>query len=420
MELLKKMMDVRHSFRMINPFVVKLLIIMFFVEFVKGALLITILPVYMGTVLGLSAFAIGWSLSLQYIGDNMLRSPVGWFIDRFGYRWCMLGGVISTFISVLILSTQNELPWIITACVLLGIGTSPLWPAVISGATEAVGDQGKGTVMSIIYLAWLTGVGLGPVVINIFIHHSYSSAFNLLICLMVGVIVVALLLPGKQDKAHESHSFVTKDRAKGSRLVRIKRYFNEIRRSLNVSKWFYPALFAQTFALGLLTPVLILYARTVLHLSPYEQSFLLAFGGVITVVCLIPVGRLVDRYGTRWFLHAGFMLSAVTLLAFTYFEYRPIVFVLVAFIGMGYACIIPAWNALIAEAIPVKERGTVWGFFLTIEGMGMIVGPIVSGRLWDDLGYHAPFIASGIVLMLLFVFHIVISVDKKVKKVVVR
>jgi DHA1 family multidrug resistance protein-like MFS transporter len=312
------------------------------------------------------------------------------------------------------------LPWIITACILLGIGTSPLWPAVISGATEAVGDQGKGTVMSIIYLAWLTGVGLGPVVINIFIHHSYSSAFNLLICLMIGVIVVALLLPGKHDKSHESHPSVAKDKARGSRLVRIKRYFNEIRRSLNVSKWFYPALFAQTFALGLLTPVLILYARTVLHLSPYEQSFLLAFGGVITVVCLIPVGRLVDRFGTRWFLHVGFMLSAVTLLAFTYFESRPIVFVLVAFIGMGYACIIPAWNALIAEAIPVKERGTVWGFFLTIEGMGMIVGPIVAGRLWDDLGYHAPFVASGIVLMLLFVFHIVISVDEKVKKVVVR
>lgn len=420
MGLLKKMIDLRHTFRMLNPFVVKLLLIMFFVEFVKGALLITILPVYMGTVLGLSAFAIGWSLSLQYIGDNMFRSPVGWFIDRYGYRWCMLFGVVSTFLSVLILSTQSELPWIITASILLGIGTSPLWPAVISGATEAVGDKGNGTLMSIIYLAWLTGVGLGPVVINIFIHHSYSSAFNLLIYIMIGVIVVALLLPGMHDKSHENHPSVTKDKAKGTRLVRIRRYFNEIRRSLNVSKWFYPALFAQTFALGLLTPVLILYARTVLHLSPYEQSFLLASGGLITVVCLIPVGRLVDRYGTRWFLHVGFMLSALTLAVFTYFDSKPIVFVLVGLIGIGYACIIPAWNALIAEAIPVKERGTVWGFFLTIEGMGMIVGPIVAGRLWDDLGYHAPFVASGIVLLLLFVFHIVISVDKKAGKVMVR
>ena len=418
MEIIKKLIDVRHAFRTLNPFVVKLLLIMFFVEFVKGALLITILPVYMGTVLGLSAFAIGWSLSLQYIGDNMFRSPVGWFIDRFGYRWCMLGGVLSTFISVIILSTQDQLTWIIVASILLGIGTSPLWPAVISGATEAVGDQGKGTVMSIIYLAWLTGVGLGPVIINIFIHHSYSSAFTLLICIMIGVIVVAILLPSKHNKTNATPT--THNKAKGSRLVRIQRYFYEIRRSLNVSRWFYPALFAQTFALGLLTPVLILYARTVLRLSPYEQSFLLAFGGLITVVCLIPVGRLVDRYGTRWFLHVGFMLSAITLIAFTYFDSKAIVFVLVALIGIGYACIIPAWNALIAEAIPVKERGTVWGFFLTIEGMGMIVGPIVAGRLWDDLGYHAPFVASGIILLLLFVFHIVISVDKKVEKLVVR
>jgi DHA1 family multidrug resistance protein-like MFS transporter len=420
MEMLKKVMDVRQAFQMLNPFVIKLLLIMFFVEFVKGALIVTILPVYMGTVLGLSAFAIGWSLSLQYIGDNMLRSPVGWIIDRFGYRWCMLGGVLSTFLSVLILSTQNELPWIITACLLLGIGTSPLWPAVISGATEAVGDQGKGTIMSIIYLAWLTGVGLGPVVINIFIHHSYSSAFNLLIGIMIGVIVVALLLPKHRVHDDETSAQSQKHKDKLSRIVRMKRYFNEIRSSLNVSKWFYPALFAQTFALGLLTPVLILYARTVLHLTPYEQSFLLAFGGAITVVCLIPVGRLVDRYGTRWFLHCGFLLSALTLIAFTYFDAKPIVYVLVAFIGMGYACIIPAWNALIAEAIPIKERGTVWGFFLTIEGMGMIVGPIVAGRLWDVLGYHAPFLASGIVLLLLFVFHIVISKHHKETKAVVR
>ena len=414
MELLKKMGNLRHSYTMLNPFVIKLLLIRFFVEFVKGALIITILPVYMGTVLGLSAFAIGWSLSLQYIGDNMFRSPVGWLVDRIGYRWTMLFGVVFTFLSVLILATQEQLPWIITASILLGVGTSPLWPAVISGATEAVGNKGKGTVMSVIYLAWLTGVGLGPVIINIFIHHSYSIAFNLLICIMIGVIGVALLLPGVSNKPVEGDLPIIKEVVKANRLLRIGRYFNEIRYSLNVSKWFYPALFAQTFALGLLTPVLILYARTVLHLSPYEQSFLLAFGGMITVVCLIPVGRLVDRFGTRWFLHIGFMLSAITLVSFTYSDSKPIIFVLVALLGIGYACIIPAWNALIADAIPMKERGTVWGFFLTIEGMGMIVGPIVAGWLWDNMGSHAPFVASGIVLLLLFVFHIVISVKKKV------
>ena len=70
---------------------------MYLVEFVKGALLVSILPVYMGEVLGLSVYAIGWALALQYIGDNAFRSPLGWIIDRIGYRNVMLFGVLLTF-----------------------------------------------------------------------------------------------------------------------------------------------------------------------------------------------------------------------------------------------------------------------------------------------------------------------------------
>ncbi|WP_231571127.1 hypothetical protein [Gordoniibacillus kamchatkensis] len=80
-----------------TPFVLKLLFIMFVVEFVKGALLLTILPVYMAAVLGASAYVIGWTLAVQYIGDNALRTPVGWIIDKIGYRASMVSGVLVTF-----------------------------------------------------------------------------------------------------------------------------------------------------------------------------------------------------------------------------------------------------------------------------------------------------------------------------------
>lgn len=65
--------------------------------------------------------------------------------------------------------------------------------------------------------------------------------------------------------------------------------------------------------------------------------------------------------------------------------------------------IIPSWNALIASAVPPEKRGVVWGFFLTIEGLGMIVGPIVSGKLWDLFNYHVPFITSGFSLLVLLI-----------------
>ncbi|WP_042159983.1 MFS transporter [Paenibacillus gorillae] len=404
-----------------SPFVIQLLIIMLLVEFVKGALIVSILPVYMGTVLGLSAYAIGWSLALLYIGDNAFRSPLGWLIERVGYRQTMLFGIILTFAAVLIVTFMHHVGWLIFACLLLGVGTSPLWPCVITGATA--GGESSGTVMSVVYMSWLIGIGSGPIVINFFIAHTYTRAFQILIGAMTIAVIVTLLLPGrKQSKAMESASAdASGEGSAGQNLtaakpihIRAVEYMNKLRDSLHVSRLLYPAMFAQNFALGLLTPILSLYARTVLHLTPQQYSYFLVAGGAVTALGLIPVGKAVDRWGTRWLLHIGFLLAAVSLPLLGMTRYLPAVLVIVAIIGIGYACIIPAWNAFIAEQIPKTERGAVWGFFLTIEGTGMVLGSIMSGRLWDSFGPHMPFQLSGIVMIVLFVLHLFITKRQRV------
>ncbi|RKN87019.1 MFS transporter [Paenibacillus ginsengarvi] len=403
-----------------------LLVIMFIVEFVKGAILVSILPIYMKSALGISTFIIGWTMAFQYIGDNVFRSPVGWLIDKIGYRPVMLTGVLLTFVSVLIMVTFSHSAWLIVACTLLGIGTSPLWPCVITGATESVGENGSGTMMSVIYTAWLSGVGLGPVVINFFVGETYTLAFRLLLLLTVLCVIVTCFLPAGDKRGAASVKTMwaewkgkrSKSRQAGSvwsrQLDKIRRYLDEARSSLHVSWAFYPALFAQTFALGLLTPVLTLYARTVLHLSPTQYSMFLVAGGAITVLFLVPVGKLVDRWGTKWFINAGLLLSAFSLLTFPFITQVSVILVLVTLMGIGYALLIPSWNAMIASVIPSEKRGAIWGFFLTIEGCGNVFGPIISGKLWDAIGHRAPFIASGVVLIVLFVLQLFIAVRRQI------
>jgi DHA1 family multidrug resistance protein-like MFS transporter len=404
-----------------SGFVLKLLFIMFVVEFVKGALMITFLPVYMNSVLGATALVIGWTLAVQYLSDNLLRTPIGWIIDHIGYRVSMLTGVLLSFGAVVIIATTSSYFWIIVACALLGIGTAPLWPCVITGTTEIAGEQSSGTIMSVVYIAWLSGVGLGPFVITFFMDKGhYHSAFTLLIGLMVAVIIVAFFLPGKKKNIQVKdlqHKHVPAERIRplrDSRITRIKNYLSSVRKSLTISPLMFPAMFAQTFALGLLAPVLTLYATKILALSGSQYRFFLVAGGFITVLFMVPVGKLVDRWGTKWFLNIGFLLASLALLQFTYTRSLMFVYALVVLLGFSYALIIPSWNALIAAAIPPDRRGAVWGFFLTIEGMGTTIGPVVSGKIWDDLGPHAPFVTSGCVLFLLFLTHIYISQKKKV------
>lgn len=398
---------------LLTPTFICLWIIMFLVEFVKGALIVAILPVYMGGVLKLSAFAIGLSFSLQYIGDNFFRSPAGWLIERIGFRITIMLGLIITFGAVSIIALTQSMGFIVLGCALLGMGTAPLWPCVMIGIS-AVTKESKnfGTAMGVIQISCLGGTGAGPVLINFFVGDSYTRVFWILLSCLALAIIVSLFLPGKsikQPMVDMPGSPLESNNMNKRGLRALKETYIRIRDNLDVSPLLYPALFLQSFAIGLLTPVITLFVRTELGMSPKTFSALLVTGGGITVLGLIPIGKLVDRFGTKWFLHTGFLLSAVSIGLFAVMRSVPMIWILVMLIGISYAFILPTWDTMISHMVPEGEKGTVWGLFLTIQGSGMVVGPIVSGKLWDMLGPPAPFLGSSIVMAVLFFIHLALT-----------
>jgi len=412
---MKPWMKTDHS--IFTPFIFRMLFVLFFVEFVKGALLVTVLPVYMNSFLGLSAYTVGWALALQYAGDNLFRTPMGFIVDRIGYRIGIVVGVVLSGVSVWIMAVADQGVWMIAAATLLGIGTSPLWPSVIAGATAEAGEHVRGTMMSIVYAAWLSGTGLGPVVINFFIRETtYRPAFWFLGGVLLCVLAVSLFLPDKHKQREQAQSVIHTARQTGL-WARLKAYIATVRSTVDVSPLFYPALFLQNASIGLLAPVITLYAKDVLQLSNMMYSLFLVFGGGVTILLLYPSGKLVDRYGTRWLLHIGFLLGSAAIAMFALTTERTLVWIMVALIGFSYALIIPAWNAMIASYVPADRRALIWGFFLTIEGGGMVVGSILSGRLWDSFGPQAPFFVSGLAMLTLFVLHLFIS---KPQQIVIR
>ncbi|AZH30195.1 MULTISPECIES: MFS transporter [Paenibacillus] len=426
---MKQIRRKKASQRLWTPFFAKLWILVFLVEFMKGSLLVSILPVYMGETLGLSAGIIGLAFSLQYFGDNAFRAPAGWMAERLGYRGTMSTALLFTLVAVIMLSALTEPVWLVIACLLLGLGTSPLWPCVMTGTTEMSGpNNNNGAAMGTLEIASMGGTGFGPLIMNFAISHyghSYGMVFMILIGCSIVLLLVALMLPGTnrsagKDDLEQSALISSGGNSKQKRQVLrgIQETINTLKTKLNVNPLIYPALFLQSFVIGLISPVLTLYARTDLGISPNLYSVLLIAGGGVTVLALIPCGKLVDRLGTKYFLHIGFLLAGITLFFFSTVQTIPLVFVSVAIIGLGYALILPAWNTFLAQLIPESERATVWGFFLTLQGSGMVIGPLVSGVLWDRAGHTAPFIISGIVMLLMFGCHLALARNPRRKTVV--
>lgn len=406
--------------RLMSPFFFELLAIIFLVEFIKGSLLVAVLPVYMKNVLGVSGTVIGVAFALQYLGDNLFRSPAGWIAERLGFRATMSAALTMVVIGVSIIAFTDGPFWLSLACLILGTGTAPLWPCAMTGATEISGpNNSNGTAMGALETAALAGTGVGPITMNFVMEHTsknYQTAFLIMIGAGIILVLTALLLPGRvktalKSEVSSSAAVTGKGIKHGLNKLRtsVKATLHEVKTTLNVSWLVYPALFLQSSVIGLLSPVLTLYVANELGLSPNQYSLLLIVGGGITVLALLPAGKLIDKFGTTRFLNVGFLLCAITLSIFTFFKSLPTVFALVCLVGIAYAMILPAWNTFVASLVPKGERGTVWGFFLTLQGSGMVFGPIISGWLWDGIGHGAPFMASGIVMGALFFIHLFLT-----------
>ncbi|HEX2954935.1 MAG TPA: MFS transporter, partial [Bacillota bacterium] len=270
-----------------------------------------------------------------------------------------------------------------------------------------LGEEYRGRAISTVSTAWLAAGGLGPVLAGWIIGDSqmapekaYPAAFILLGFVVVFTVLVTSIggiinyrewkLQEKVAKSPDEHRHrwglrsVLSDLAGGLPLI--------------------PGMLTQTLALGMLLPNLLPFAISQFHMSEAQYSLLLLIGGAGTVIFMIPVGHLSDRFGPRPFLVSGFALAAGALLFIIAQKHVYTVFALVGFLGIAYALIQPSWNTLLTGVIPADRRGTAMGMFMAVEGLGMAIGPALGG-IFGDLHPVLPFyISSGLLILMSLVY----------------
>jgi len=373
---------------LLRPDMLLNIVILFLVEFVRGAALISFLSIYGTKHLGLDLDVIGAAITASFLTDTVVKLAMGYLLDRFSIRAVVSGGVFCSLAGMFMIGYAN-VPWLfITGAGLFGIGLSPIWIVCLTRVRE----ESRGTQMGLLYTIWLVGLGAGPVVTNLVLDLNMRTAFWML----TTISLVSWLLTFGLSSSREMHI----DRVPFRKQIAI------LGSRLREMKVLLPGMVLQTLGAGMLLPILPSFASNRLGITSSHYSLLLAVGGGFTVLGLIPMGRLADKLGKKWFLVGGFLTFGIVLYLLTLQPSYGMALVWALILGLSYAAVLPAWNALLAAYVPPGQQGLGWGVFSTVEGLGGMIGPYIGGVLAVSLSESWVVGLAGALFILISLFYV--------------
>lgn len=117
-----------------------------------------------------------------------------------------------------------------------------------------------------------------------------------------------------------------------------------------------------------------------------------------------PAGKLSDRVPRRWLLAAGMGALCVADLVLAGAEGWVALFTGIALWGLHMGLTQGILATMIADVAPPEYRGTAFGVFYLVSGLGLLVASGVAGALWDRFGPgHSFAVGAGLALVALLV-----------------
>ncbi|WP_239483552.1 MFS transporter [Paenibacillus rhizolycopersici] len=374
-----------------------LFMVLFCTEFVRSAFLFSFLPNFAVNESGQTVALVGLAVSLHYAADTLIKGVAGYFLDRFSLRWLlpttfvlMLSGLAAVFFS--------SYAWgLVAGSVLLGIGASPIWLICL----EKIRMTERAAQMGAIYTVWLASIGLGPVMVNLTFDAGFEPAFWLLVSLLAFGCIASFAIDRTTPLYLQNVSFAEQAAGLRRRLVQLK--------------WLLPGMILQMTAAGLLLPILPSFAVDHLGLSQPQYSLMLMLGGAGAILFLVPMGRLADRWGHKQMLVAGFVSLTVVMALLAVSIPPPALTMLFAFmLGLSYSAVLPAWNAVLSYLVPEEQKGTAWGVLSGIEGLGIMIGPVIGGWVASQYTNTAAISTSMALMAVLALFYLILPQSKLV------
>ena len=345
----------------------------------------SLLPFFLTHVLGATAVSLGIVEGASEAANSLLKIVSGRLADRSrGKRWLVLAGYTLSSVARPFIAVTTTWAQLFTVRVLdrvgKGVRGAPRDAMLAAWATPAT----RGKVYGFHQGMDNFGAVIGPVLATIFLllwPGQYRALFAATI--VPGAIAVALIF------------LVPDDAAGGARVeAAVTSGFGESNASgqAPLPRRFH--LFIGVLALFMLgnsTDAFLLLRLTDAAGGPQFVPLMWAGLHIVKAAVSIVGGSWSDRIGRRAVIAGGWLVYAVVYAGFARSTTLPALLAWFLVYGFYYGFAEGTEKALVADLAPPSRRGTAFGIYNAVTGLGALTASVVFGVVWKLWGAPAAF-----------------------------
>ncbi len=382
---------------------VKVLASVSFLTDVASEMIYPLLPLFLSTVLGVSAAALGVIEGAAESISSLLRLPAGWLSDKFGRRkpLIVVGYTLAALARPLIglaQTTGQVLAIRLTDRFGKGVRTAPR-DALIA---DSVLPEQRGFAYGLHRASDSLGAVLGPLIAWALLTLGVVELRGLFLwAALPGLLAVLLVILMVKETAvyaqpkPEPLPVLTEDAIAISGAAGVTSPAEERRKhALGAPFWRYLAVLF-VFTLSNSSDAFLLLRVSELGVPTAMVPILWAMLHVVKSSSSLLGGALSDRVGRGRLILAGWLIYTAVYVGFAFATAAWHAWALFLVYGLYFGATEGVEKALVADLVPATRRGTAFGWFNATVGLGALPASIVFGIVWDRAGASTAFVMAA-------------------------